>query len=209
MTGLRPNDTAGQFEDPGVVRFLFGSTRFAWFWLVLRVYLGWQWLTAGREKVQSPGWMSTGQSLAAFWQRDVAAPVGGSKGIVHYAWYHNFLGFMLQNHWYAWFGPVVAVGEVVVGVLLIVGAFAGVAAFFGMFMNFNYMLAGSASTNPVLFALAILLILAWKTAGYYGLDYVLLPAVGVPWQNRGLLGGIRARTHQGNGPPPASSPSRV
>jgi len=181
----------------------------AWLWLVVRVYLGYQWLTAGWEKMQSAGWMSGGQSLAAYWQRDVAAPVGGAKGIVHYGPYHNLLAFMLQAQWYVWFAKVVAVGEAAVGVLLIVGAFVGIAGFLGMFMNFNYMLAGSASTNPVLFALAILLILAWKTAGYYGLDYVLLPAVGVPWQNRGLLGGIRARTHQGNGPPPASSPSRV
>jgi len=55
-----------------------------------------------------------------------------------------------------------------IGVLLIIGAFVGIAAFFGAFMNFNFMLAGSASTNPVLFTLAIALMLAWKIAGYYG-----------------------------------------
>jgi len=209
MTAFRANDKRAQFEDPGLVRMLFGSPQLAWIWLVVRVYLGWQWLTAGWEKVTSPGWMSTGQSLAAFWQRDVAAPIGGSKGIVHYAWYHNLLGYMLQNHWYTWFGPVVAVGEVVVGVLLILGAFAGLAAFFGMFMNFNYMLAGSASTNPVLFVLALLIVLAWKTAGYYGLDYALLPAIGVPWQNRGLLGHLRSRSLPGHGGPAVEAPSRA
>jgi thiosulfate dehydrogenase [quinone] large subunit len=30
--------------------------------------------------------------------------------------------------------------------------------------------------------LAILLILAWKVAGYIGLDYFLLPRIGTPWQ---------------------------
>ena len=42
-------------------------------------------------------------------------------------------------------------------------------------MNMSFLLAGSASTNPVLFTLAIGLILAWRVAGYYGLDRYLLP----------------------------------
>jgi thiosulfate dehydrogenase [quinone] large subunit len=36
--------------------------------------------------------------------------------------------------------------------------------------------------NPVLFTLAIGLILAWRVAGYYGIDRFLLPALGAPWQ---------------------------
>ena len=49
-------------------------------------------------------------------------------------------------------------------------------------MNMSFLLAGSASTNPVLFTLAIGLILAWKVAGYYGVDRYLLPVLGVPWR---------------------------
>ncbi len=49
-------------------------------------------------------------------------------------------------------------------------------------MNMSFLLAGSASTNPVMFALAIGLILAWKVAGYYGVDRYLLPLLGTPWQ---------------------------
>lgn len=44
------------------------------------------------------------------------------------------------------------------------------------------MMAGTASINPLLFTISILLILAWKTAGYLGLDYFLLPLLGTPWQ---------------------------
>jgi thiosulfate dehydrogenase (quinone) large subunit len=33
----------------------------------------------------------------------------------------------------------------------------------------------------VLFTLAILLMLAWKVAGWYGLDRFLLPRIGAPW----------------------------
>jgi len=52
----------------------------------------------------------------------------------------------------------------------------------------SFLLAGSASTNPVLFSLAIGLILAWKVAGYYGVDRYLLPMLGTPWRP-GILGG--------------------
>jgi len=54
----------------------------------------------------------------------------------------------------------------------------------GAFMNLNFMLAGSASTNPVLLLLGFLIVLAWKTAGYIGLDRFLLPLLGTPWKAR-------------------------
>ena len=45
-----------------------------------------------------------------------------------------------------------------------------------------FLLSGSASTNPVLFTAAIGLMLAWRVAGYYGLDRWLLPMLGTPWR---------------------------
>jgi thiosulfate dehydrogenase [quinone] large subunit len=53
-------------------------------------------------------------------------------------------------------------------------------------------MAGSASINPVLFTLSILLILAWKTAGWIGLDRFLLPALGTPWRRGRLFGAGQA-----------------
>ena len=94
----------------------------------------------------------------------------------------SFIQFMLDSGSYVWFAKLVAVGEFAVGIALIIGAFVGIAAFFGAFMNWNFMMAGSASTNPLLFAIAVFLILAWKVAGYYGLDRVLLPMLGTPWK---------------------------
>jgi thiosulfate dehydrogenase (quinone) large subunit len=49
-------------------------------------------------------------------------------------------------------------------------------------MNMSFLMAGTVSTNPVLFLGGILLILAWKNAGYLGLDRFLLPALGTPWR---------------------------
>jgi thiosulfate dehydrogenase [quinone] large subunit len=74
-----------------------------------------------------------------------------------------------------------------VGIGILLGALTGIAAFFGAFMNMSFLLAGSASTNPVMFTLAIGLILAWKVAGYYGLDRYLLPALGAPWKPGALF----------------------
>ena len=58
-----------------------------------------------------------------------------------------------------------------------------VAAFFGAFMNWNFVMAGAASTNGLLLVLAVLLIMAWKVAGYLGADYFLLRWIGVPWKS--------------------------
>jgi thiosulfate dehydrogenase [quinone] large subunit len=49
-------------------------------------------------------------------------------------------------------------------------------------MNMSFMLAGSASINPVLFTLAIGVMLAWRVAGFYGVDRYLLPKLGTPWR---------------------------
>jgi len=48
-------------------------------------------------------------------------------------------------------------------------------------MNVNYLMAGTVSTNPLLFVLATWLVLAWRVAGWWGLDRWLLPRLGTPW----------------------------
>ena len=88
---------------------------------------------------------------------------------------------MLDHQAYTWFGKLVAYGELLIGIGLIIGAFVGIAAFFGALMNWNYIMAGAASTNGLLLVVAILLVLAWKVAGYYGADFILLRWLSVPW----------------------------
>ena len=65
------------------------------------------------------------------------------------------------------------------------GTFVGLAAFDGALLKWNFIMAGTASTNPVLLMLGIFLILAWKVGGWYGLDRFLLPLIGTPWTVRG------------------------
>ena len=105
-----------------------------------------------------------------------------AKPLIGYDWYRGYIQFMIDNHWEGFFGKLIAFGETAVGLGLILGAFVGIAAVAGAFMNLNFMLAGSVSANPVLLLLGFLLVLAWKTAGFIGLDRILLPAFGTPWR---------------------------
>jgi thiosulfate dehydrogenase [quinone] large subunit len=194
---------AAPVSEPGLARWLFGDPRSAWLWLALRLYIGWEWFNAGREKLwpaSGPSWLSNGDGLKGYWARAVAVPTDGHPPIV-YGWYRDFLQFMLDHHWYTWFSGLVAAGELLVGVALVLGAFVGIAAFFGALMNFNYMLAGTASTNPVLLILAIFLIVAWRVAGTIGADRWLLPKVLTPWQwlaQRHATAGLRHRRVYGH-----------
>ncbi len=65
---------------------------------------------------------------------------------------------------------------------LIIGLFTGLAAFFAGMLTVSFGLAGVAGVNPVFFVIEVMLILAWRNAGYYGLDRYVLPALGTPWR---------------------------
>jgi thiosulfate dehydrogenase [quinone] large subunit len=166
--------------DPPITHLLLSTTKFAWLFAIIRIYLGYDWVTASLHKITDPKWVQTGEALKGFWVKAVAIPEKGSPAIA-FDWYRNFIQYLIDTGSYVWFGKLIAYGEFLVGVGLIVGAFVGIAAFFGGLMNWNFIMAGAASSNGLLFTLAIVLMLAWKVAGYYGLDYFLLPLVGTPW----------------------------
>lgn len=167
-------------ETPSFINLLFSDKRFSILWLAVRVWLGFQWIKSGFPKLQNPAWMQTGDALKGFWMGAIQIPAEGRPPIA-YAWYREFLQTLLDAQAYTWFAKVVAVSEVMFGVLLIAGVFVGLTAFFSGFMNWNFIMAGSASVNGVFFGLAVLLVLAWKIAGYLGLDYFLLPRIADLW----------------------------
>ena len=167
-------------QDPPIVKKLLNSPQAAWLWLVLRIWLGYKWIDAALHKIDSPAWVETGDALKGFWTGAVAIPEGGRPPIA-FDWYRGFIQFLLDAEAYTWFGKLVAYGELAVGIALVLGLFTGIAAFFGGFMNWNFMMAGSASTNPLLFAISVGLVMAWKVAGYIGVDRYLLPLLGTPW----------------------------
>ena len=168
-----------QFPEPRITRFLFASKPMAIVWGIVRVYVGWVWLAAGWAKVTNPAWVGADAGAAVSgYLRGALARADADPPTV--------------SSWYAWlvdnvFLPnatamsyMVAFGEVLVGLALILGLLVGLSAFFAGFMNANFLLAGTLSTNPAMFILATWLVLAWRVAGYYGLDYWVLPLVGAP-----------------------------
>ena len=169
-----------QLEDPPVAQALFEQVRWSWLWLILRLYAGWQWLNAGWGKIGADAWTgdNAGAAITGF-VRGALEQTGGAHPNVQ-GWYAWFLENAVLPNAAVW-GYLVAWGELLVGIALILGLFVGIAAFFGVFMNMNYLLSGAVSTNPILLVIGVFLILAWKTAGWWGLDRWILPALGTPW----------------------------
>lgn len=210
MAALTGRRETLRIEEPPAARWLFGSGAAAWLWLVARLWLGWTWFEAGWSKVFGGdlawqpwewgdvqwtgdgdiGWVRAsgdtgiGDAVAGF----AAGAVESSEGAhpaVTYDWYVNFLEW-IRDTAHPVVGPVVAIGELVIGAFLIVGLFTGIVAFLGAILNFSFVFAGSAGTNPAMILVSLLLILAWRNAGWIGLDRWVLPALGTPWRRGGV-----------------------
>jgi thiosulfate dehydrogenase (quinone) large subunit len=195
-----PGAEAVEVEGPPFARFLFNNRAAGLVWLPIRLLLGFAWLDAGLHKLTGTGWMDGGSALLGYWKGAVAIPDAPARPAIAYDWYRDFLNLLINNNAQGWFAILVTLGEIAVGVALIFGLLTGLAAFFGALMNVSYLLAGSTSSNPVLFTFAIGLMLAWKVAGYYGLDRYLLPRLGTPWR----LGSMFRRGEPPAGASPAS-----
>jgi thiosulfate dehydrogenase [quinone] large subunit len=177
--------TPTEIPEPRLARFLFADVRLSWLWLIVRVYVGWQWVSAAIDKIQGPGWIGStaGVGLKGFVSGSIAQTAGSHPAVQ--GWYATLLKDLVLPHVVGW-SYVITFGELACGIGLILGIFTGIAAFSGAFMNMNYMMAGAVSINPVLLFLELLLILAWRVAGYIGLDFFVLPSLGTPWK-RGPL----------------------
>ncbi len=180
MKGMNRPDSI-QFPEPRISQFLFGDARISWLWFFLRIYVGYQWFMAGWEKVISPAWVGaqSGAAIQGFFAGAIKKTAGPHPDVS--SWYGYFIANVASQH-PIFLSYLVTYGELAVGVGLILGAFTGIAAFFGAFMNLNYLFAGTVSVNPFLLLIQLFLILAWRNAGWVGLDRWLLPWLGVPWQ---------------------------
>ena len=179
----QPDAEVVEVEGPAFTRFLFSNTRAGLFWLPVRLFLGFSWIEARSTRSTEPaGWTVAPRSRAtgrAPWRSlKVAGRRSPSSGTATSSISSS------NNDAQTWFAPLIAFGELAVGIGLVLGILTGAAAFFGALMNMSFLLAGSASTNPVLFTFAIGLILAWRVAGYYGVDRYLLPMLGTPWRSK-------------------------
>ena len=170
-----------EIETAKFFRTIFSSSKFAWFWLLLRLYVGYQWFNAGWAKLFNPMWIgeNAGAAVTGFLQGALSKATGAHPDVS--SWYVLFIQNIALPHAQL-FSYFVTYGELLVGIALILGLFVGIAATFAGFMNFNYLFAGTVSINPELLLLEFFLILAWRSAGWYGLDRWLLAMLGTPWK---------------------------
>jgi len=137
---------------------------------LLRVWLALQWLKSGLSKISNPAWTDgTGRGLLSFWNTALAPNSHGGSAI-SYDWYRSFLQLLVDSHAETWFSRLIASGETAVGLGLLLGALVPMAALGGLTMNMSYMLAGSASVNPVLGLAAGIVLVGRRDAGVLGLD---------------------------------------
>ena len=133
---------------------------------IIRIYIGYQWLTAGVGKVTG-GFDATGFIEGAI------AKAGGEHPTVQ-GWWAAFLEKVALPGADV-FSFLVAWGEVLVGIALILGLFTNFAALMGIIMNFAFLFSGTISTNGQMILLTVFLLAAGFNAGRYGLDRYALP----------------------------------
>jgi len=184
------SDHQNRIPEPSITRFLFADTRMAPVWLILRLWLGYEWLKAALGKWTEGGWVGEGAggAVKGFAQGAMAQTTGEHPQVT--GWYASFLENVVVPNAIL-FSYLVILGETLVGIALVLGAFTGIAAFFGVFMNASFLFAGTAGANPLMALVAILLVLAWRVAGWCGLDRRILPAIGVPGAPGSIFGGRR------------------
>ena len=170
-------DEVGESEWK-VARFLSRAKDAAPLYLGIRLFLGYEWIDSARGKLESSAWMDTGEALRGYWERAVQIPEQGRPPITYPA-YRSFIEYMLDHEWYTWFAKLIAVGELLIGIGLLIGGLTAIAAVFGLLMNFNFIYAGSASTNPTLIILGAVIIYGWRVAGWWGVDGLVFSRFGV------------------------------
>jgi thiosulfate dehydrogenase (quinone) large subunit len=151
-----------------LVNFLRNNKVAAALFTVLRIYLGYAWLTAGWGKITGGGFDATG-----FLKGAVANPVAGPNGIVYGGWVSFLESFAIPNA--DIFNVLIPWGEFLVGLGLILGCLTTAAAFFAVVMNFSFMLSGTVSHNPTDIIMGMLIMVAGYNAGVYGLDRYVVP----------------------------------
>lgn len=137
--------------------------------VLFRLYVGYEFLHAGWEKLTGGGFDASG-----FLQGALANATGEHPAVQ--SWWASFLeSFAIPN--VGLFNFLVPVGEFLVGIALILGIFTTFAGVMGMTMNFAFLFSGTVSTNAQMVLLTIFIVVAGANAGKFGLDRWVLPII--------------------------------
>lgn len=153
------------------VRFVGGV------WLLVRLFLGYEWLKGGLEKLGDPAWIGgdAGVAVSGFLQGALQKATGEFPEVQ--GWYVWFVeSVALPNA--AVFSYLVVFGEIAAGAALLLGFLTRFAALGGVVMNLAFLWAGTSSSNPQMLVLGLAVVLVGSLAGYYGLDRYVNPYLG-------------------------------
>ncbi|MBU3181203.1 DoxX family membrane protein [Clostridium psychrophilum] len=153
---------------------LFKHKYFNLLWTSLRIWLGYQWISAGLEKFTGGGWIGStaGTAITGFLKGSLAKASGAHPAVQ--SWYADFIKTIALPNATA-FSYLITFGEILTGISLILGALTVVGLIAGALMNLNYMLAGTTSTNPNMYTVAFILLFVGANAYAIGLDHFILP----------------------------------
>jgi len=137
-------------------------------WTVMRIWLGIQWLEAGIHKITG------GFDASGFLQGTLVKATSENPAVQ--GWYATFVeNFAVPN--VELFNILIPYGELLVGLGLVLGAATIPALIAGAFMNLNFLLAGTVSTNPILLTVAVVLLFVGTGAYYFGADRFAIPTL--------------------------------
>jgi thiosulfate dehydrogenase (quinone) large subunit len=165
-------------QDPVAIGRVLSSTRLAPLWLVPRMYVGWIWMSVGWALLQSPDWMQEGSALREAWMPDSSSTLASDQPVAGV----SLIPHLVDSGLISWIARLTAIGITLAGIAVLLGIATGLFAFAGIVLSVNIIATGSLAPGPEVIVLALLLVLAWKTAGWMGLDRWALPLAGAPWQ---------------------------
>lgn len=142
------------------------------FWLVLRLFVGYEFITAGWDKVTSGEWVGQ-NAIGGFMKGALTKAATGAHPEVQ-GWYVDLVNnVFLPNA--VLFSTLVALGETLVGLALILGIFTKFAAVNGAIMNLAFLGAGTSSSNPQMLVMQVAMVFGGAGVAYYGIDRWLMP----------------------------------
>lgn len=141
---------------------------YLWYLSVLRIYVGYYLLAQGIRKYQR-------EFPKGDW---IGRQIGDLGALDIYPWYRNFLQNYVVPH-SELFGNLVTLGEIAVGICLLLGLFTRISACIGLFMLINYYLGpgmargGAQLAQQQTFIIALVLFVLANPGRTLGLDGLL------------------------------------
>jgi len=130
----------------------------------LRLFIGIGWIRAGLEKFMDPGW-PRGTTLVEFFNQHL------SSGSVVFPFYRQLVHSIFTPN-AAGLSWLIMLGQILVGIAILTGAFTNFALLCGMVMNLNFILIGE--VTPSAFYMVIQILLLVTNVGYpLGVDALL------------------------------------